>query len=83
MDRSYVRPRGLTLVVFSTKEGNQEMNPTTLRNEDNASAPVLCMALELSNKSWRLAFSDGTKRLYPCDNSTTDRQTIDADEIQM
>src|SRR3989338_5404660 len=38
------------------------MNPAALRNEDNASAPVLYMALELSNKSWRLAFGDGTKR---------------------
>ncbi len=38
------------------------MNPAALRNEDNASAPVLYMALELSNKNWRLAFGDGTKR---------------------
>ena len=38
------------------------MNPAALRNEDNASAPVLYMALELSNKSWRLAFGDGTRR---------------------
>lgn len=38
------------------------MNPAALRNEDKASAPVLYMALELSNKSWRLAFGDGTKR---------------------
>ena len=38
------------------------MNPTAHRNEDNASAPVLYMALELSNKSWRLTFGDGTKR---------------------
>ena len=38
------------------------MNPATHGNEDNASAPVLYMALELSNKSWRLAFGDGTKR---------------------
>ena len=38
------------------------MNPATLRNEDNASGPVLYMALELSNKNWRLAFGDGTKR---------------------
>jgi len=38
------------------------MNPAALRNEDTASAPVLYMALELSNKSWRLAFGDGTKR---------------------
>ena len=38
------------------------MNPAAHRNEDNASAPVLYMALELSNKSWRLAFGDGKKR---------------------
>jgi len=38
------------------------MNPAALRNEDNATAPVLYMALELSNKSWRLAFGDGAKR---------------------
>ena len=29
--------------------------------EGNATAPVLYMALELSNKNWRLAFGDGTK----------------------
>lgn len=38
------------------------MNPAALRSEDSASASVLYMALELSNKSWRLAFGDGTKR---------------------
>src|SRR3989304_2786107 len=38
------------------------MNPAALRNEDNAPAPVLFMALELSNRSWRLAFGDGAKR---------------------
>jgi len=38
------------------------MNPAALRNEDNVSAPVLYMALELSDKNWRLAFGDGTKR---------------------
>ena len=31
------------------------MNPTTQATEGNASAPVLYMALELSNRSWRLA----------------------------
>jgi transposase len=30
--------------------------------EGNVSAPVLYMALELSNKTWRLALSDGAKR---------------------
>ncbi len=38
------------------------MNPAAHRNEDNASAPVSYMALELSNTNWRLAFGDGTKR---------------------
>ena len=38
------------------------MNPATHGSEDNAAAPVLYMALELSNESWRLAFGDGTKR---------------------
>jgi transposase len=38
------------------------MNPTTHGSEANASAPVLYMALELSNKTWRLALSDGAKR---------------------
>lgn len=37
------------------------MNPTTHATEGNASAPVLYMALELSNRSWRLAFGDGAK----------------------
>jgi transposase len=38
------------------------MNPATHETEGSASAPVLYMALELSNKSWRLALSDGVKR---------------------
>jgi transposase len=38
------------------------MNPATHGMEVSASAPVLYMALELSDKSWRLALSDGTKR---------------------
>jgi len=38
------------------------MNPTTHATEGNAPAPVLYMALELSNRSWRLAFGDGAKR---------------------
>ena len=37
------------------------MNPATHGVEGSAAAPVLYMALELSNKSWRLAFGDGTK----------------------
>ena len=35
------------------------MKPTTHATEGNAAAPVLTMALELSNRSWRLAFGDG------------------------
>ncbi len=38
------------------------MNPTTHETEGSASTPVLYMALELSNRSWRLALSDGAKR---------------------
>lgn len=38
------------------------MNPAAHRNENNASASVLYMALELSNKSWRLTFGGGGKR---------------------
>jgi len=38
------------------------MNPATHGIEGSASAPVLYMALELSNGSWRLALSDGAKR---------------------
>ena len=38
------------------------MNPATHGMEGSASTPVLYMALELSNKSWRLALSDGAKR---------------------
>ena len=56
------------------------MNAATHGTEVNVSAPVLYMALELSNKTWRLALSDGAKRrqvvvpaaarpMYPCDSS--------------
>jgi hypothetical protein len=37
------------------------MNPATHGTEGNAAAPVLYMALELSNKTWRFALSDGAK----------------------
>ena len=37
------------------------MNPATHGTEGSASAPVLYMALELSNTTWRLALSDGAK----------------------
>jgi hypothetical protein len=35
------------------------MSPTAHETQRSAPSPVLCMALELSNKSWRLAFGDG------------------------
>jgi len=38
------------------------MNPATHGTQGNATVPVLYMALELSNKTWRLAFSDGARR---------------------
>ncbi len=38
------------------------MNAASHGMEVNASAPVLYMALELINKTWRLALSDGVKR---------------------
>ncbi len=38
------------------------MNPATHRNEDSALAPVLYMAMELSNKNWWLALRDGSRR---------------------
>ena len=38
------------------------MNPATHRIGDHAEAPVLYMALELSKRTWRLAFSDGARR---------------------
>jgi hypothetical protein len=42
------------------------MNPATHATEGGATAPVLYMALELSNKSWRLAFGDGAKHRQMC-----------------
>jgi hypothetical protein len=51
------------LVAFSTlKRRSQKMNPATHATEGGATAPVLYMALELSNRTWRLALSDGAKR---------------------
>jgi hypothetical protein len=38
------------------------MNAATLQAKDNAIAPRLYMAMELSNKSWKLVFGDGVKR---------------------
>ena len=37
------------------------MNPATHRNKDSAEAPVLYMALELSNTAWKVAFGDGAR----------------------
>jgi len=36
----------------------------TLRQENTTSDPVLYIAFELSNSTWKLAFSDGTKTRY-------------------
>ena len=45
---------GYPLVDFSTARGlRQQMNPATRGNEGNANAPVLYIALELSNKTWK------------------------------
>ena len=38
------------------------MNAATLQVKDNAIAPTLYMAMELSNKQWKLVFGDGVKR---------------------
>ena len=38
------------------------MNAATLQGQDNAIVPILYMAMELSNKQWRLVFGDGSKR---------------------
>jgi hypothetical protein len=38
------------------------MNVATLQVKDNAIAPRLYIAMELSNKSWKVVFSDGVKR---------------------
>jgi transposase len=38
------------------------MNPATRKQEDNAVEPMLYMAMELSNTSWKLTFGDGAKR---------------------
>ena len=37
------------------------MNPTTHGTEGNAWTPVLYMALEFSNTTWRQALNDGAK----------------------
>jgi hypothetical protein len=38
------------------------MNPATRKHEDNAVLPMLYMALELGNKTWKVTFADGAKR---------------------
>jgi len=40
------------------------MNPATRGNERNANAPVLYIALELSNKTWKLVLGDADRRRY-------------------
>ena len=40
------------------------MNPATHGTERSDLAPVLYMALELSNKSWRLAFGDVPQQIH-------------------
>ncbi|OFW12227.1 MAG: hypothetical protein A3H27_14015 [Acidobacteria bacterium RIFCSPLOWO2_02_FULL_59_13] len=38
------------------------MNAAAHRVEGNANAPVLYMALELSNTTWKVVFGDGARR---------------------
>jgi len=38
------------------------MNPATRKHEDNVVEAMLYMALELSNKTWRVTFGDGARR---------------------
>jgi transposase len=40
------------------------MNRATLKSEDNAVERVLYMAMELSNKRWKLVFGEGEKRRH-------------------
>jgi len=42
--------------------GNQKTNPRTLQRDDKSFVPVLYMAMELSNRNWKLLFSDGARR---------------------
>ena len=50
-----IRPRGLISGGFLNRETRRWTQPAH-KNEDNASAPVLYIALEVSNKCWRPAF---------------------------
>ncbi len=43
------------------------MNAATLRVKDNAIAPTLYMAMELSNKGWRLVFMEGKYHDISCE----------------
>jgi hypothetical protein len=38
------------------------MNPRSLQGEDKSLAPVLYMAMELSNRNWKLLLGDGARR---------------------
>ncbi len=38
------------------------MTPRTLEGKDKAFVPTLYMAMELSNRTWKLVFGDGAKR---------------------
>jgi len=38
------------------------MNRVTLQSNDNAAEGVLYMAMELSDKRWKLVFSDGGEK---------------------
>jgi hypothetical protein len=38
------------------------MNPQALQRDDKSFAPVLYMAMDLSNRNWKLLFVDGMRR---------------------
>ena len=40
------------------------MNPATRKHEDSVVEAMLYMALELSNKTWRVTFGDGARRRH-------------------
>ncbi len=40
------------------------MNRAALKHDDNANERVLYIAMELSNKHWKLVFGDGVKRRH-------------------
>ena len=49
------------------------MNAATLRDKDYAVEPILYIAMESSNKQWKLVLGDGVKRR---------RVTIEADDLE-